>query len=72
MSHENSCIFDDLARRAFHPQFCIPAVGELETPRQRLRIFPLWRSVDKDRLEVERSQLRIVIGADLHGEEAIG
>lgn len=71
-----SCVVDrsllqHLPCRAFHPQLCIPPVGQLEVPWQRLETLALLGCVDEDALQVERRCVRLLVGADLHREESV-
>jgi hypothetical protein len=65
------CLFGKFTCRALHPQLCVPPVRKLEVPRQRLRILAFRRSIYENRLEMECSNLRLVVLGDLHGEEAV-
>lgn len=64
-------LLHDIPDGRLHPQLRVQAVGELEAPRQRLRVLAVGRRVHEDALQVERRRLRRLVGRDLHGEEAV-
>lgn len=70
-TNSTSLLLQHLPRRALHPQFGVAPMQELEMRRQRHRILPLSRRVNKHALQMKRCSIRLLIRANLHSKQPI-
>jgi hypothetical protein len=70
-NNSTSLLLQHLPRRALHPQLGVAPVQELEMRRQRHRILPLSRRIDKHALQMKRRGIRLLIRANLHSKQPI-
>jgi len=54
-----------------HPQLRIQSMRKLEPPRQRLRVLPTGRRINKHALEMECRESLFLVGRDFHREKTV-